>query len=131
MCQVKEMIQFEVIKPSKSQLAPAPIVLVKISDGSLRLCIDCRKLNAVTMIDAFLCPHISDSLDSAWVMVALHVVLEVRVPASGSGGSGGNRQEEDGLCSVKPTMLRCDYLPKSDAEILVWPIPKTLYNLPR
>ncbi|CDI98186.1 RNA directed DNA polymerase reverse transcriptase [Echinococcus multilocularis] len=60
---VEEMLRDGVIKPSKSPWA-SPIALVKKNDGSLRLCIDYRKLNAVTKADAFPIPHINDSLDS-------------------------------------------------------------------
>ncbi|CDS36977.2 RNA directed DNA polymerase reverse transcriptase [Echinococcus multilocularis] len=60
---VEEMLRDEVIKPSKSPWA-SPVALVKKNDGSLRLCIDYRKLNAVTKTDAFPLPHINDSLDS-------------------------------------------------------------------
>ena len=31
-------------------------------DGSQRFCIDCRQVNAVTVKDAYLLPHINDSL---------------------------------------------------------------------
>ncbi|EUB63871.1 Transposon Ty3-I Gag-Pol polyprotein [Echinococcus granulosus] len=60
---VEEMLRDEVIKPSKSPWA-SPIALVKKNDGSLRLCIDYRKSNAVTKMDAFPLPHINDSFDS-------------------------------------------------------------------
>ncbi|CUT98556.1 RNA directed DNA polymerase [Echinococcus multilocularis] len=60
---VEEMLPDGVIKPSKSPWA-SPIALVKKNDGSLRLCIDYRKLNAVTKKDAFPLPHINDPLDS-------------------------------------------------------------------
>nr|CDS25180.1 KRAB A domain containing protein [Echinococcus granulosus] len=60
---VEEMLRDEVIKPSKSPWA-SPIALVKKNDGSLRLCIDYRKFNAVTKKDAFPLTHINDSLDS-------------------------------------------------------------------
>ncbi|KAL5969215.1 Transposon Ty3-G Gag-Pol polyprotein [Taenia solium] len=60
---VDEMIKGDVIRPSKSPWA-SPIALVKKGGGSLRLCINCRKLNAVTKKDAFPQPHINDSLDS-------------------------------------------------------------------
>ncbi|CDS40759.1 RNA directed DNA polymerase reverse transcriptase [Echinococcus multilocularis] len=60
---VEEMLRDEVIKPSKSPWA-FPIALAKKNDDSLRLCIDYRKLNAVTKKDAFPLPHINDSLDS-------------------------------------------------------------------
>ncbi|KAL5962040.1 Retrovirus-related Pol polyprotein from transposon [Taenia solium] len=46
-CLVNEMINDNVIRPSKSPWA-YPIALVKKSDGSLQLCIDYRKLNDVT-----------------------------------------------------------------------------------
>ncbi|KAL5968234.1 Transposon Ty3-G Gag-Pol polyprotein [Taenia solium] len=59
---LNEMISDNVIRPSKSPWA-SPITLVKKSDGSLRLCVDYRKLNAVTKKDAFPLPHINDSLD--------------------------------------------------------------------
>ncbi|EUB64047.1 Transposon Ty3-I Gag-Pol polyprotein [Echinococcus granulosus] len=49
---VEEMLRDEVIKPSKSPWASS-IALVKKNDGNLRLCIDYRKLNAVTKKDAF------------------------------------------------------------------------------
>ncbi|VDK39016.1 unnamed protein product [Taenia asiatica] len=38
--------------------------LVKKSNGRLRLCIDYRKVNAVTKMDVFSLPHINDSLYS-------------------------------------------------------------------
>ncbi|EUB54173.1 RETRotransposon-like protein [Echinococcus granulosus] len=44
----EEMLRDEVIKPSKLPWAP-PIAMVKKKDSKLQLCIDCRKLNAVTM----------------------------------------------------------------------------------
>ena len=40
----------------------APIVVVKKSDGGLRLCTDFRKLNAVTEPDPFPLPRIDDLL---------------------------------------------------------------------
>ncbi|KAL5968251.1 Transposon Tf2-9 polyprotein [Taenia solium] len=60
---VDETIKDDVIRPSKSPRA-SPIALVKESGDSLRLCIDCRKLNGVTKKDAFPLPHINDLLNS-------------------------------------------------------------------
>ena len=40
----------------------SPTVLVRKKDGSLRLCIDYRKLNALTVKDAFPLPRIEESL---------------------------------------------------------------------
>ena len=39
------------------------MVLVRKKDGSLRLCIDLRKLNARTIKDSYSLPHIEESLD--------------------------------------------------------------------
>ena len=59
---VEEMLEKGVITPSKSPWA-SPVVLVVKKDGSLRFCVDYRKLNAVTKLDVFPLPRIDDSLD--------------------------------------------------------------------
>lgn len=51
-----------VIQLSRSPWA-SPIVLVAKKDRNTHLCVDCRKLNAVTNIDIFPLPLIDDSLD--------------------------------------------------------------------
>ena len=60
---VDDMLEKEVIQPSKSPWA-SPVVLVTKKDGSARFCVDYRKLNAVTKLDVFPLPRIDDSLDS-------------------------------------------------------------------
>lgn len=50
------------IKPSTSS-AGAPILFVKKKDGTLRLCVDYRKLNAITRKDKYPIPLISELLD--------------------------------------------------------------------
>ncbi|GFR89592.1 YG31B [Elysia marginata] len=49
--EIKRLLELGVIEPSVSPFS-SPIVLVKKKDGSLRFCIDFRKLNAITVLDA-------------------------------------------------------------------------------
>ena len=61
--QVQELLSKGLIQPSDSPWA-SPVVLVSKKDGSKRLCLDYRRLNAVTKKDAYPLPRIDDSLDS-------------------------------------------------------------------
>ena len=49
---LKEMLDIRAIRRSNSPWA-SPVVLVRKKDGSLRFCIDLRKLNAQTVKDAY------------------------------------------------------------------------------
>lgn len=60
--QVKQMLADDIIQPSTSPWA-SPVVLVKKKDGTLRFCVDYRKLNRVTKKDVYPLPRIDDSLD--------------------------------------------------------------------
>ena len=59
---LKEMQEANVIQPSSSPWA-SPVVLVKKKDGTLRFCVDYRKLNELTKADTFPLPRIDDLLD--------------------------------------------------------------------
>lgn len=61
--EVQKMLADGVIEPSDSPWA-SPVVLVKKKDGTLRYCIDYRRLNAVTRRDSYPLPRIDDSLDT-------------------------------------------------------------------
>ncbi len=58
-----EMETAGVIRPSKSPYA-SPVVVVTKKDGSLRLCIDYRKLNSCSTRDAFPLPRIDEALEA-------------------------------------------------------------------
>ena len=58
-----EMQQQGVIESSSSPWS-SPIVLVRKRDGTLRFCVDYRKLNSVTRRDCFPLPRVDDILDS-------------------------------------------------------------------
>ena len=60
---LQEMTAQGIIKPSKSPWA-SPVVLAPKKDGTLRFCIDYRKVNAMTVRDAYPIPRIDDTLDS-------------------------------------------------------------------
>ncbi|KAG1930572.1 interleukin-1 receptor accessory protein-like 1-A [Pimephales promelas] len=60
---INQLLETQVIRESCSPYA-SPIVLVKKKDGSLRLCVDYRHLNAKTRRDAFPLPRIEETLDS-------------------------------------------------------------------
>ncbi|KAK3745520.1 hypothetical protein QZH41_009917, partial [Actinostola sp. cb2023] len=64
---LKDMLECGVIRESHSPWS-SPVVLVRKRDGSLRFCIDFRKLNARTVKDAYSLPRIDEALEagSSW-----------------------------------------------------------------
>ena len=60
--QISDMLDKDVIQPSTSPWASG-IVLVKKKDGTQRFCVDFRRLNDVTIKDAYPLPRVDESLD--------------------------------------------------------------------
>ncbi|RXN39345.1 Transposon Ty3-I Gag-Pol poly [Labeo rohita] len=60
---ISQMEEAGVIRPSKSPYA-SPIVVVSKKDGTLRICVDYRKLNSCSTRDAFPLPRIEDALEA-------------------------------------------------------------------
>ena len=61
--QVADLVQRGMVEPADGAWS-SPMVLVRKKDHSWRLCIDYRRLNAVTRKDAYPLPRIDDSLDA-------------------------------------------------------------------
>ena len=61
--EVERMLEQGVIEPSTSPWA-SPIVLVTKKDGSVRFCVDYRKINSCTRKDAYPLPRVSECLDT-------------------------------------------------------------------
>uniref|UniRef100_A0A8C5DDV5 Gypsy retrotransposon integrase-like protein 1 n=1 Tax=Gouania willdenowi TaxID=441366 RepID=A0A8C5DDV5_GOUWI len=60
---LKELLDAGIIKESESPFASA-IVLVRKKNGSIRLCVDYRKLNARTIRDAYALPNIEETFSA-------------------------------------------------------------------
>ena len=62
---LQDLLGTGVIRESYSLYA-APLVLAKKKDGSIRMCVDFRQLNAKTVRDAYYMPRIEESMDSLY-----------------------------------------------------------------
>nr|KYP62962.1 Transposon Ty3-G Gag-Pol polyprotein [Cajanus cajan] len=60
--QVEKLLEKQMIRPSVSPWG-APVLLVKKKDGGLRLCVDYRQLNKLTIKNKYLLPRIDDLMD--------------------------------------------------------------------
>ena len=80
---LQEMLEIGAIRKSNSPWASA-VVLVRKKDGSLRFCIDLRKLNAKTVRDAYGLPRIDEALGLfEWCVYLYLFGFKVRILASG------------------------------------------------
>ena len=61
--EIQRMLDAEVIAPSVSEWA-SPVLLVPKPDGSLRFCVDYRRLNSVTKRDSYPMPRMDECIDS-------------------------------------------------------------------
>ena len=61
--ELQKMLHAGVIEPATSQWA-SPLVLVGKKDGSLRFCVNYRRLNKKTVTDAYPLPRMADCIDS-------------------------------------------------------------------
>jgi len=62
--EVQDLLKQGIIRPSKSPWA-SPVVIVAKKNGRIRLCVDFRRLNAVTVTDNFPIPNMETLLEKA------------------------------------------------------------------
>ena len=58
--ELKEMEKAGLIEPSTCDWASPPIVLIKKEGKSMRMCVDYRRLNSVTKVEAYPMPRVDE-----------------------------------------------------------------------
>lgn len=61
--ELQKMIERGIVEPSNSPWASNVVLVVK-KDGKVRFCVDYRRLNDVTIKDAYPLPRVDECLDS-------------------------------------------------------------------
>ena len=61
--QVNDLLELGIVERTNSEWS-SPVLLVKRKDGTLRFCVDFRRLNEITIKDCYPLPRIEDSLDA-------------------------------------------------------------------
>ena len=61
--EMSRILEQGVVEPGQSPWA-SPVVLVRKKDGSIRFCVDYRKLNAITRFDAYPLPRIDKTIEN-------------------------------------------------------------------
>ena len=92
-CELDRLLSLGVIEPYSSSCA-SPVELVTKKDGSLRLCVDYRKVNDLLNKDSYPLPRIDDSHCPEWSQVVFNFRLGQWVLA---GSDGSQRHWQDSL----------------------------------
>ena len=87
--EIEEMLKQGLIEPSTSEWS-SPVVLVKKKDGTMRLCVDYRRLNDVSESDAYPMPRIDELIDRLGKSCFITTInrSHPRILAGASSGTG-------------------------------------------